>query len=110
MDKRKSIGDAGEDFAARILSLKGYRVLERKYRCKAGEIDIVAEKDSELVFVEVKTRQTAAFGRPAEAVTREKQRHIKNTAAYYLKAHGRTHSLISFQVIELVINQIENAF
>ena len=52
------LGDAGEDFAAKLLMLKGYRILERKYRCKVGEIDIIAEKSDKLFFVEVKTRQT----------------------------------------------------
>ena len=104
------LGDAGEDFAAKLLMLNGYRILERKYRCKVGEIDIIAEKSDKLFFVEVKTRQTVRFGMPAESVTREKQRHIRRTAAYYLESHGRSRNSVSFQVIELLVNQIENAF
>ena len=110
MDNRKLIGDAGEDFAAKILALKGYHILERNYRCRAGEIDIIAERCGELIFVEVKTRQTDQFGRPAESVTVEKQRHMRNTASCYLKSRGNSLSSISFQVIEVLFNQIEHAF
>lgn len=110
MYDRKLIGDAGEDFAAKILTMQGYQILERKYRSKAGEIDIIAEKSDELIFVEVKTRKSVNFGTPAESVTLGKQRHIRNTASYYLKSHGRNGGFVSFQVIEILFNQIENAF
>lgn len=110
MDIRKSIGDLGEELAAGILKQKGYEIVARKYRCKAGEIDIIAREKDNLVFVEVKTRMTADFGRPAESVTREKQRHIKRTAASFLQNHRHDEFNITFQVIEVMINQIENAF
>ncbi len=110
MYDRKPIGDAGEDFAVKILTMQGCKILERKYRCKMGEIDIIAEKCDELIFVEVKTRQSAKFGMPAESVTPEKQRHIRNAATCYLKSHKRNDSFISFQVIEILFNQIKNAF
>ena len=110
MYDRKFVGDAGEDFAAKVLTAKGYQILERNYRCRTGEIDIIAERCDELIFIEVKTRLTTHFGTPAESVTREKQRRIRGAAACYLKIHGRNHSDVSFQVIELMVNQIENAF
>ncbi|MDD4377582.1 MAG: YraN family protein [Eubacteriales bacterium] len=106
----RGIGNLGEEFAAKLLTLKDYKVLERNFRFNRGEIDIIAEKDDELFFIEIKTRQSEEFGLPAEAVTREKQIRIRNTARYYLlNNHGR-YKAYSFQVIEVMVNQIKNAF
>jgi putative endonuclease len=80
-------GRAGEDAAVRFLRRRGYRILERNYRCPAGEIDVVAEQDGVLCFIEVKSRSTLAFGTPAEAVDRRKQRHLARAAAHYLMVH-----------------------
>jgi putative endonuclease len=66
----------------------GYRILEHNFRCRYGEIDLVAEEGSDLIFVEVKTRRGVAFGRPEEAVTAAKQRKIVEVANYYLDLHA----------------------
>jgi putative endonuclease len=79
-------GREGEDAAAAYLRTRGYRILERNYRCPPGEIDIIAEHAGVLCFVEVKSRSSLAYGSPAEAVNRAKQRHITRAAAYYLQA------------------------
>lgn len=107
---RKPIGDLGEAFAAGILERKGYRILARKYRCKAGEIDIIAMKEDCIFFIEVKTRQNVNFGRPAESVTWGKQQRIKKVAAYFAASQGYGRHNLSFQVMEVMVNQIENAF
>lgn len=79
-------GKAGEDIAARFLRKKGYKVLERNFRGKRGEIDIIAlDPGGVLCFVEVKTRNSEAFGRPEEAVTPSKIYRIKRTAEEYMK-------------------------
>ena len=65
---RFDLGRCGEDFAVRLLELDGYEILARNFRCKEGEIDIVASRCGDLAFTEVKTRRTAAFGRPSEAL------------------------------------------
>ena len=100
----------GEDFAANLLELQGYRILERNFRCRMGEIDLIAEKDGEISFVEVKTRRSARFGMPAEAVGAEKQRRMRRTAEFYLKSHPKQQQTADFQVIEVFCNQIDYAF
>ena len=108
---RIKLGQCGEDFAVRLLELDGYEILDRNFRCEAGEIDSIAARCQHLVFTEVKTRRTAAFGRPSEAVDRRKQRRIKQAAACWLRerASGGYRSY-SFQVVEIMVNQIDHAF
>src|SRR5579883_2093998 len=72
----QGLGRTGERLAGEHLIRCGYRVLERNFRCRYGEIDLVAEDEQDLIFVEVKTRRGDAYGRPEEAVTRRKQRKI----------------------------------
>ena len=84
---RQGLGRLGERLAAERLLDCGYRILERNFRCQHGEIDIIAEDEHDLVFVEVKTRRGSAFGRPEEAVTWHKQRKIVQVATYYLDLH-----------------------
>lgn len=85
---RKRLGDAGERLAAVWLEERGYRVLARNWRCAHGELDVVAEREGELVFVEVKTRRGDRLGAPEEAVTTAKRRHLVASAAAYLDAAG----------------------
>jgi putative endonuclease len=80
----KNLGLMGEDIATLYMAELGWDIVERNYNCRAGEIDIIASKDRLLIFVEVKTRRTVAFGIPAEAVTENKRKHIRRTAAFYL--------------------------
>ncbi len=85
---RQGLGRTGERLAEQALLQRGYRILERNFRCRYGEIDLVAEHEQELVFVEVKTRRGTAFGLPEEAVTPRKQRTILTVAAHYLELHA----------------------
>ena len=85
---RQGLGRTGERLAAERLAASGYRILERNFRCRYGEIDLVAEHEADLVFVEVKTRRGAAYGLPEEAVTVHKQRKIALVANYYLDLHA----------------------
>lgn len=116
-DKRKAEnkveGTKGEIIATQFLSLKKYKVLEANYSTKLGEIDIIAEDNGILVFVEVKARGTLAFGRPAEAVNWRKQNKIKKIAEIYLMKNNKFFCDVRFDVIEIVgddLNHIENAF
>jgi putative endonuclease len=84
---RQGLGRTGERLAAEKLEQCGYHILERNFRCPYGEIDLIAEQQQELVFVEVKTRRGQAYGRPEEAVTVRKQRKIVQVALYYLDIH-----------------------
>ncbi|MBN1887091.1 MAG: YraN family protein [Thermoflexales bacterium] len=81
------MGAAGEEAAARELVRRGYAVLDRNWRCKLGELDIVAERGGEVVFVEVRARRGDRFGTPEESITPSKRAHLIAAAQTYLKAH-----------------------
>lgn len=98
----QEIGMAGETLAVREMRKQGYTILEQNYRTRGGEIDIIAQKDGILVFTEVKTRRGTAYGTPAEAVTRTKQRHIIAAAKEYLAAHALTDQDCRFDVAEVL--------
>lgn len=83
-DPRHSLGQWGEGVAARYLETQGLSVIERGFRSRFGEIDIIAQNSEVLVFCEVKTRLRDTFGTPQEAVSRAKQRRLTKTAGWYL--------------------------
>lgn len=79
------LGRIGEEKAYKYLREKGYQILERNFRCKMGEVDIIAkDKNKDLVFVEVKTRRSFQYGSPAEAINYRKKNHIYRVAKYYI--------------------------
>ena len=84
MTTTKNIGDRGEDLAVQYLNAGGYKILEQKYRFKRSEIDIIAEKDDFIVFVEVKSRKSNLFGNPEEFVDFKKAEMIHLAAEEYL--------------------------
>lgn len=109
----RELGFVGENAAAELLRVKGYRILRRNYRCRLGEIDIIAAKGSQISFVEVKTRRSYRYGRPCESVDANKQMHIRRAAVCYLKEirrKGYVPRQIRFDVIEIVAEHIECAF
>lgn len=101
------LGHYGEDKACSYLETNNYKIIERNFRCRQGEIDIIAKdfKKNELVFVEVKTRISSNFGRPAQAVTYVKQRHIFNVAKYYIYLNSIKNINIRFDVIEIYVKE-----
>lgn len=112
MDRMK-LGEIGENMAAEMLQSKGYRIRQRNYRCRYGEIDIIAERFGELCFVEVKTRQGFDFGRPCESVTAEKKKHIRRTAQAYIdeqREQGYYPGGVDYQVIEIIAEHHVHAF
>ncbi|HIJ91483.1 MAG: YraN family protein [Desulfobulbaceae bacterium] len=112
------LGQQGETLASRYLSRQGYRVILRNYRTKQGEIDIVAEEQGVLVFVEVKTRRSQQCGHPFEAVTPAKCRQISKAALQYLAETGREGQPARFDVVAIsfsgenapVVELVKNAF
>lgn len=109
----KVLGVSGETLACNYLKKKGYKLIERNYKNKIGEIDIIASKKNMIVFVEVKTRETTMFGNPSEAVDYHKQNKIHKVSKRFLQENKLTDVPCSFDVIEVVgdkINHIENAF
>ncbi len=101
-DPRKAFALAGESAAEEMLKEKGMRLLERRYRCRGGELDLILADGRILVFAEVKTRATSFFGRPHEAVNREKRKRIARAALWYLVRTGQTERVCRFDVVEVV--------
>ena len=113
---RQEKGSAGETVAARYLMQQGLRILERNFHTRYGEIDLIAQEGKTVVFIEVKTRGGAAYGRPAEAVTASKQKKLRIAAALYLQQYMTEEIPVRFDVIEVfwterpMIHHIKNAF
>ena len=105
---RKKIGSIGEELAKATLEFKGYTILETNFRCKLGEIDIIAKKGCMISFIEVKTRLSDQYGSGREAVTLSKRHHIRKTAEYYLMINKKKYEKYNFEVIEVRIDHLEN--
>lgn len=111
------IGTFGENQAVQFLENRDYNIIARNFKCVQGEIDIIATKQEEIVFCEVKTRSNNSFGNPADAVDNYKQKHIWNAAEYYLYKNNLINSYVRFDILEVfvdggsvAINQIKNVF
>ena len=116
----KGTGELGEEVAANFLIARGYRILERNFRCKGGEVDIIARdpEDKSLVFIEVKARRGLSYGVPQLAVTPFKQRQISKAALTWLSKNRLHDTNARFDVIAILlhtdgqhaIDHIKNAF
>jgi putative endonuclease len=91
--RKDELGKAGEALAARYLERAGLVIVDRNWRCAAGEIDLVALDGAELAFVEVKTRSSLAFGHPFEAITAEKYARMRRLALAWCEAHPGPHAI-----------------
>jgi putative endonuclease len=115
---RAERGRRAEERAARYLSRHGYRIRDRSFRTRVGEIDLIAEQGDCLVFVEVRFRSRDDFGGPEESVTPQKQRRIARTALLYLQRKGLMDRVCRFDVVavrpessgKLSVRHIPNAF
>jgi putative endonuclease len=109
----KSLGRQGEDIAAGFLQARGYRILQRNWRCRAGEIDIVAREGKYLCFVEVKTRDSVRCGVAEEAVDFRKRKQLSKLACLYLSDNGLKEIPVRFDVVAISGNRphlIRDAF
>jgi putative endonuclease len=102
MAAKDELGRRGEAIAARFLESAGLTVLERNWRCSQGEIDLVALEGDELVFVEVKTRSSVAFGHPLEAITAVKLARLRRLAAAWCQAHPGGHDAIRIDAVAVI--------
>ncbi|MDU4698626.1 MULTISPECIES: YraN family protein [Paenibacillus] len=119
-DGRKDLGRKAEQLACEHLLSQGFTIVERNWRCRTGEIDIIANKANLLIIVEVRSRsqQAAAFGSPAESITPRKIKQVRDTAAVYLHRTGQFAANIRFDVVavtfgrgeELTLEHIPAAF
>ena len=112
---KRRIGADHEEAAARYLEAQGYKILKRNYRIRAGEVDIIAEKEDVIVYAEIKFRRDGRFGDPLEAVDLRKQRRISRAAAVHYETWGAPFGkACRFDVIGIygdgTIRHIENAF
>ena len=118
MSKQKILGKLGEDSATKFLEAKGYTIVARNFRIRSAEIDIIAQIDNVIVFVEVKARSNIRHGLASEAVNFRKQKKIIEAAGVFLQDEKFFDCACRFDVVEVYlrgevveeINQIENAF
>ena len=120
LSDNRSVGSLGEEIAANFLTARGYRILERNFRCKGGEVDIIARDpvDKSLLFIEVKARRGLTYGVPQLAVTPFKQRQISKAALTWLSKNRLHDTNARFDVIAILlhtdaahnIEHIKNAF
>lgn len=100
---KQETGKSGEEIASDYLKQKGYTILERNFRCKQGEIDIIAMEKEEIVFIEVKTRRNRLYGLASEAVNKQKKKHLINSIRYYMHIRNLQNDFIRIDVIEIYI-------
>lgn len=119
MKYNKLLGAFGENMACSYLEKNGYRILERNFSCKAGEVDIIAMEGDIIAFIEVKCRTGIGYGSPSEAVSYYKQNRIVKTALFFMTKYKIFDYMCRFDVIEVLtdgttedtsINLIKNAF
>jgi len=102
-EKSKRLGERGEDAAVAYLERTGFTIVERNWRCPAGEVDIIALDEDTLVLCEVKTRKGVSKGTPEDAVTPTKQKRYKRLAAAYVQFAGLDAVNVRFDVITLLV-------
>lgn len=104
---RNPIGKKGEDLAAEFLQKKGYKILDRNFHGRQGEIDIIATKDNILVFIEVKTRRSYQYGTPVESIRHAKIASILTTAGFYVATHKNLPEAQRVDAIAVTMNENE---
>jgi putative endonuclease len=96
------LGERGEIAACGFLKENGYEILEKNYKCKLGEIDVIARRKGRLAFIEIKTRTSAQFGMPQEAVDLKKQEKIFKVAQWYMKEKKSLRIPVAFDVVAIL--------
>ena len=117
-DPRRVVGQSGEDAAAAWYEAAGYQVLDRNWRVREGELDLVVRGPGTIAFCEVKTRRGDAFGTPAEAVNFRKQQRLRRLAGRWLAGHAAGGATLRFDVASVrpdgrggwVVDVLTNAF
>jgi putative endonuclease len=104
--EKKELGNKGEEVALRFLKKRGYRIIEKNYVCKMGEMDIIAKERDTLAFIEVKTRASTEFGPPQLAVNASKQRQLSKVALNYLNEKRLKDVKARFDVVAILLGQM----
>ncbi|MGH2398315.1 MAG: YraN family protein [bacterium] len=100
---RRALGRIGESAARDFLEQGGYRIIASNFRCRYGELDLIAQQGEVIVFVEVKARTTIDYGRPFDAITPLKQRRLLRLALYYLKGRNWLRRPIRFDAVSVTL-------
>jgi len=103
--RRKETGILGERIASGFLKKRGYRIIEANYRCPEGEIDLIARHKDYLVFIEVRTKRSLAFGTPEESITAAKKAKLRTLAALYRQAHDNLPQLWRIDVVAIELDK-----
>ena len=106
----KDIGNYGEDLSLEFLKRNGYYILNRNFRNKCGEIDIICKKDDLIIFIEIKSRYSYTHGSPIEAITYSKQKQIIKLCKFYIYINKLITYNIRFDVIEVFFNKDNNLY
>ena len=101
-DQRRKFGGKGEDVAAAILRKNGHKILKRNYRCRRGEIDIIALDGEVICFVEVKARRPGGLFAPNRTVTAAKRRRVRRVARHYLRSNRLLDRVCRFDIISVI--------
>ncbi|QTA79751.1 UPF0102 [Desulfonema limicola] len=118
LNEQQIFGQTGEALSCYLLEQNGYIILEKNFKTKMGEIDIIARDKNTIVFIEVKARRTGNFGNPKYAVNWKKKKKISMAALYYLKTTNQSNAKARFDVVSIIsepskkpqIEIIKNAF
>ena len=110
MYERHIVGKNGEDAATKYLIDKGYKIIERNFLCRQGEIDIIALDGDYVVFLEIKSRTNREYGLPSESVNTRKIKHMINSIKYYLYIKKIENKNIRIDVIEVYVKDNEYTF
>ena len=105
--KRRDVGILGEKLAGDFLKKRGYHIWQCNYRCSEGEIDIVAEHEDYLVFIEVRTKKSLEFGSPEESITPAKMKRLRAVAAHYRQTHDNLPSSWRIDVVAIELGRRE---
>lgn len=104
---RRRVGAHGEDLAARWYAARGYRIVDRNWRCEEGELDLVCRMGATLVVCEVKARRSDAYGTPLDAVTLAKRLRVRRLAARWLRTHRVRCATVRFDVAAVRAEEVE---
>jgi putative endonuclease len=106
----KDIGNYGEALAESYLTSIGFLLVDKNFKCRQGEIDLICKDGSYIVFVEVKSRYSSYFGTPADSVTYKKQRKIFKVAQFYIMKNMLHDNNFRFDVVEVILNTSDNKY
>lgn len=106
-DFRKRLGDYGENLALRFYLEASYTLLEKQFRCKFGEIDLILTKDDKIYFVEVRTKTTKRFGFAEESISKKKIMTIRKVSQFYLIKHNKPYLQLQYDVVTIFIDKQE---